>query len=357
MKQVKFHWALPIEAVKSSESQKDTSGQVDIHRLCKFVETADRTRISHLLTPFGFHMPDPVPLLGMLSSCSSRVGFLLAYRTGSISPVLFTQQCNTLSQILGPRLALNFVAGISPAEQAQYGDFLAHDDRYARAEEFIRICKNLWNSNEGFDFQGRHYQLKNAKLQTNWVRPGERPRIYISGNSEQAQNLARNVADCWLRYGDTPDKLESEMPMDIRSGKNIQSGLRISVIARKTTEEAHLAAEGVIKGADPNWKAFVQKFVQECDSKAVQNTYRLSQLASDKWLNETLWTGAIPYRGGPALAIVGNYSQVAHTLRSFCDIGLREFILSGWPTQEEIIRFDQEVLPIFYEGEEHVQTA
>ena len=63
---------------------------------------------------------------------------------GLIQPAPFVQQINTLSGLIGGRVALNIVAGSSTAEQRGYGDFLEHDDRYARAEEFLHVCKSFW---------------------------------------------------------------------------------------------------------------------------------------------------------------------------------------------------------------------
>ena len=38
------------------------------------------------------------------------------------------------------------IAGSSTQEQHGYGDFLAHDERYARAEEFLRVCNAFWRA-------------------------------------------------------------------------------------------------------------------------------------------------------------------------------------------------------------------
>ena len=95
--QPRVHWALPVDAKSNGkEAQADHSGQVDLDKLVRFVRQADESPIESLLTPFGFHMPDPFPLLGMLSQVSRRVKYLLAYRPGLMSPTLFVQQVNTL---------------------------------------------------------------------------------------------------------------------------------------------------------------------------------------------------------------------------------------------------------------------
>ena len=43
--------------------------------------------------------------------------------------------------LTGGRVSLNIVAGHSPDEQRYYGDFLTHDERYERTDEFLTICR------------------------------------------------------------------------------------------------------------------------------------------------------------------------------------------------------------------------
>ncbi|MGL4884519.1 MAG: LLM class flavin-dependent oxidoreductase, partial [Waterburya sp.] len=190
---LKFHWALPIEAAKKNEAQMDRSGKIDFETLLEFVSCADQLQIESLLTPFGFHMPDPIPLLGRLSAYTERIGFMLAYRSGLMSPTLFVQQVNTLSHLLNGRISLNTICGFSPVEQAYYGDFLSHDERFERAAEYLEICSALWRVTSPFNYKGKYYQLKDAQLNTKFMALHPelfQPKIYLSGNSKIANHTA-----------------------------------------------------------------------------------------------------------------------------------------------------------------------
>ena len=57
---------------------------------------------------------------------------------------MLVQQINTLSVLTRGRVSLNIVAGHTPHEQRYYGDFLAHDERYERTDEFLTICRRFW---------------------------------------------------------------------------------------------------------------------------------------------------------------------------------------------------------------------
>jgi alkanesulfonate monooxygenase len=270
----------------------------------------------------------------------------LAYRSGLLSPTLFVQQVNTLSVLLEGRICLNMIAGFSPEEQAYYGDYLNHDERYERANEFLTVCQGLWEKPKGADFSGKYFKIVNGQLNTPFYNPmtGEgRPEIYLSGNSQVAQGTAIALSDCYLRYGDTPEKIAPKIVAILAAGKRV--GLRLSLVARATREEAVAHAQGLVKDYDPNWKEFIKGFVQRSDSVAVKSTYKLHEDRPSGWLNEYLWTGAVPFRGGPAVAMVGSYDEVATAILEFKAIGVGEMILSGWPTKEELMIFDRKVLP------------
>ena len=63
-----------------------------------------------------------------------------------MQPTTFVQQMNTVSALVQGRVSFNIVAGSSSEEQRGYGDYLSHDERYARAEEFLAVCNAFWRA-------------------------------------------------------------------------------------------------------------------------------------------------------------------------------------------------------------------
>ena len=51
-------------------------------------------------------------------------------------------------------------------------------------------------------------------------------------------------------------------------------------------------------------------------------------------------------RSGAAAMLVGTPEMVAKALREYVDLGVRNFILSGWPHLEEAEIFGREVMPL-----------
>src|SRR5256885_331016 len=76
-----------------------------------------------------------------LAADTTHLRFIVAFRPGFILPTLAAQQTGTLQRISGGRALINIVVGGDAAEQRSYGDFLEHDARYDRADEFMTIAR------------------------------------------------------------------------------------------------------------------------------------------------------------------------------------------------------------------------
>jgi len=66
---------------------------------------------------------------------------------------------------------------------------------------------------------------------------------------------------------------------------------------------------------------------------------------TDGFVEDHLWTGIGRARSGCGAAIVGDPNQVLDKLRRYMDMGIRSFILSGYPHLEECDLFAKYVLP------------
>ena len=272
--------------------------------------------------------------------------FIAAYRTGLIQPTTFVQQVNTLSALLGGRIAINIVAGSSTEEQRGYGDFLDHDARYARAEEFLTICYSLWRNDSEVSFRGKYFHVEGGKLHTPYIAADRsEPEIFVSGHSEQAERLARSKGSCWLRLVDTPEKLS---PLVARTREcGVEVCLRLCVVCRPTREEAIQAAEALVPGAE------IGRQERAILTKADSQTLKDALAAADKigWLNRYVWAGLVPYYGSSAITLVGSPRELADAFLDYKHIGVTQFIISGWPKLDEMVTFGREVLPLIRDAE------
>ncbi len=351
---LRFHWRLPQGgerpgASRALQASLAETGLPDLKPQIEFCQQAEESGIDSLLVDFGWSKPDPILLSAAIGMATTKIKLIVAYRSGLLCPTTFVQQLNTLSQLIQGRFSLNIVAGHSPEEQGYYGDFLAHDQRYDRTEEFLAVCNLFWQSKDEVNFNGRYYQVAKGKLNTPFCSEDrDFPEIYVAGNSASAERVAISQGTCWMRFPEAPADLEKKIQPALESGKEV--GLRLSMIARPTREEAIEAANILVKGADPSFddRAKEKEFAKRSDALSVQSLHRDTD---SEWQTQCLWTGAVRTHGMAAVALVGAPEEIASAILDYKKIGISQFIISGWPKLDSMLFFSREILPLIQERE------
>jgi alkanesulfonate monooxygenase len=356
---LRFHWMFPKGGEVAMKTAQETSrvlttmsvspaARPDMAGWVRFAHAAEEAGIESVLLSFSRYEPDTLLAACAVGRATRKLKFIAAYRTGLMQPTTFVQQINTLSALIDGRIALNIVAGSSPAEQRGYGDFLDHDERYARAEEFLSICHAFWQNDDEVNFNGRYCRVSGGNLHTRFLAPDRNaPEIYVSGHSEQAQQLALTQGSCWVRLIDTPEKLN---PLVTRfRERGVEVCLRLCVVCRSTRQEALAAAQELLPAED------IGSQERGIVSKSDSQTLRQALAAADDvgWLSDYLWAGLVPYYGPSSLTLVGTPDQIAKTLLEYEKIGVTQFIISGWPKLDEMVIFGREVLPRIGNAERH----
>ncbi len=216
-----------------------------------------------------------------------------------------------------------------------------HDERYARAEEFLAVCHAFWAANGEVNFAGKYCRIEKGKIFTPFQSPDRNePEIYVSGHSEQAQHLAMAQASCYLRLIDTPEKLR---PIVKRFRENgVEVCLRLCVICRPTMEEALGAVHAMLPPEE------IEKQERRILSSSDSQTLRDALSAADNvgWMNRNLYAGLVPFYGSSAITLVGTPQDLAQAFMEYKEIGVTQFIIAGWPKLDEMMIFGREVLPL-----------
>jgi alkanesulfonate monooxygenase len=284
-------------------------------------------------------------LASALAMQTTRCTFMVACRPGAYSPTTFVQQVNTLSAIANGRISINIVAGHTPAEQRGYGDFLSHDQRYQRTGEFLTVCHALWRGDGPVTFEGEFYQVENARLNTPFVSPDRAaPEVYLGGASPPAIEQAARHASCLLTVPLPPEELAARARPVLEAGREV--GLLVSILARPTRQEALASAYGMLESIGARARITHEEFSRRSDSVAFTSTIARAQTAASDWLTPVLWTGAVPYLGAPAIALVGSYQEISEAIADYERVGVTQFLFMGWPDVEEMTHFSTGVLPL-----------
>ena len=312
--------------------------QPDLVGWTHFARHAEDAGIDSVLISFSRYEPDPFLVACALGQAVEKLKFIIAYRSGLMQPTTFVQQMNTVSALVQGRVSFNIVAGSSSEEQRGYGDFLSHDERYARAEEFLAVCNAFWRADGEVNFEGKYYRVEQAKLATPFVAPDcSAPEIYVSGHSQQSEQLAASQGSCWLRVAEHPEKLKPIVGRARERGLAVC--LRSCVLCRPTRDEALDALETLLP-EDANESTTRLKD----DSQMYREG---GEIKSDAyWPTPWLWTGLVPHYGPVWTTMVGTPADLAAAFLQYKEIGVNEFILSGWPEVETVDLFGREVLPL-----------
>jgi len=91
---------------------------------------------------------EPLTLIGALAVSTRRIGFISTASTSFNYPYQLARKLASLDHLTGGRMGWNIVTSGMPAEALNFGltEHLEHELRYERAEEFLEVCKGLWDS-------------------------------------------------------------------------------------------------------------------------------------------------------------------------------------------------------------------
>jgi FMN-dependent oxidoreductase (nitrilotriacetate monooxygenase family) len=88
------------------------------------------------------------PLMTAMSRVTRHLGFGVTYSTSFMHPYYLARLLNSLDQVTGGRIAFNVITSTRRSDFENYGfdEIMNHDARYDRMEEFIDVCRALWDS-------------------------------------------------------------------------------------------------------------------------------------------------------------------------------------------------------------------
>jgi alkanesulfonate monooxygenase len=352
-----FHWFLPTQGdgrrlIEATRRPGVAGGPraASLGYLTQVALAAEELGFEGALTPTGLWCEDAWVTTAMLSQRTERLKFMIAFRPGLVSPTLAAQMASTFQRQSGGRLLLNVVTGGDSAEQRALGDHLAKDARYERTAEFLSIVRELWRGAE-VDLDGKRLSVSGAQLEQ---LPTPAPPIYFGGSSPAALDVAARYVEVYLSWGEPPsllrEKLHAVAAMASEQGRLLRLGIRLHVVSRDSATEAWREAERLLDGIPAETIEVVQQRLRRSESEGQRRMLSLHNGSASKLeVAPNLWAGVGLARGGAGTALVGSHEEVADRIQEYADLGISEFVLSGYPHLEEAYWFAEGVLPVLRE--------
>lgn len=317
----------------------------DWHNTSSILLAADRLGYRNILCPSSYQVgQDTLTFASAVAPLTQQINLLTAIRCGEVHPPMLARALATLDHILQGRLTINIISSNMPGEE------LDSAARYQRSREVIEILKQCWTQDH-IDFKGDFYNIRLSS--TDPVKPYQQnggPLLYFGGYSPPGVDLCAEHCDVYLMWPEKEENIRQLMKnMSAKAatyGRTVDFGLRVHLIVRETETEARAAAKKLMKFVDDERGEEIRLRAQDGKSYGVsRQTAQRAQADQDGFVEDHLWTGIGRARSGCGAAIVGDPDQVLAKLQRYMDMGIRAFILSGYPHLDEAKLFAKYVLP------------
>jgi FMN-dependent oxidoreductase (nitrilotriacetate monooxygenase family) len=101
---------------------------------------------------WGMNWPrqDLNPIMVAMSRVTRHIGYGLTYSSTFMHPYYTARLMNSLDHVTNGRIAMNLVTSTRKSDAANFGfdELMEHGARYDRMEEFVDVCRLLWDSAE-----------------------------------------------------------------------------------------------------------------------------------------------------------------------------------------------------------------
>lgn len=345
-----------ISARKLSEIHPAKTPVVDPGYIRQFAQAHEQAGFDRILVPYHSVDADTILIGSYAAAATERIGLMLAHRPGVVAPTLAARSFATLDQLTGGRVAVHVISGGDDAEQQREGDFLSHDERYARTDEYVGLLRQIWTSDRPIDHEGTYYRLKGAFGE---VKPVQIPHVpvYFGGSSDAAIEVAGKHADIYALWGETHAQVRETIARvrdsatsHGRNPQSIQFSLSFRPILADTEDEAWQRAHSIV---DTIQRVRGQAALGPSNGSPanVGSQRLLAAAAQGDVVDKRLFTAIARLTGarGNTTALVGTPAQVADALLDYYDLGVTTFLIRGFDPLEDAVDYGRELIPLVRE--------
>jgi alkanesulfonate monooxygenase len=275
---------------------------------------------------------------------TERLKFLVAHRPGFVEPTLAARTVATFDALTEGRLWLHVITGGHDAEQRRDGDWLGHDERYARTDEYLEVMRRVWTEDRPFDHAGVYYRYAKAYSEVRCLQQPHVP-IWFGGVSEPALAVGARHCDTYALFGEPRGAIAALIDRISAAARQHGRRPRFNVSFRPIVADTEDAA----------W-AQARRILAEVErqsggkriSPEAENARRLVGLREQGDVHdERLWVPIASATGGSGntTALVGTPAQVAEAIARYYDLGVSGVLLRGFDPVADTERFGRELIP------------
>ncbi len=308
------------------------------------VKEAEAQGFRNILCPSSYQVgQDTLSFVAGCAPITEKINMLAAVRCGEMQPIMLARTIATLDHMLEGRLTVNIISSDFPGEKED------SKLRYQRSREVVEILKQAWTQGE-INYKGEVYNFEGLTTDPAVPYQTNGPLLYFGGYSPDALELCGQHCDVYLMWPEPKDALAQRMK-DVnavaeRYGRTLDYGLRVHVIVRDTEAEAREYAQHIVSKLDEEQGKTIRERALDATSLGVSHQAKNRELADmEGFVEPHLWTGVGRARSGCGAALVGSTDQVLSELEQYQKMGIRAFILSGYPHLDECRHFGSRVLP------------
>jgi len=337
-----------IQSQKVSETIPAQGPAIDRDYVRAFAQAHEQAGFDRVLVPHHSTGPSATLTIAYAAAHTERIHYMLAHRPGFTVPTLAARQIASLDQFSGGRLGVHFISGGSDSEQRRDGDYLDHDQRYERTDEYLTLLRRLWTSDTPFDHEGKHYRFEAGFSE---VKPVQQPHVpvYFGGASDAAIPVAGKHADVYALWGESLDQVR-EITTRVRNeaalhGRSVRFSVSFRPILGATEGAAWDRAENILAETR---RLRVQAGYSRGGPQQSEGARRLLAAAEKGTrLDKRLWTAIAQETGARSnsTALVGTPEQVAEALLDYHDLGVTTFLIRGFDPLADALDYGRELIP------------
>jgi FMNH2-dependent dimethyl sulfone monooxygenase len=273
-----------------------------------------------------------------LMAATERIQVFATMHVPLAHPVMVAKMAATADHVSGGRFGLNIVAGWHTEELRMFG--LAqrdHDERYAVADEWAQVLKQLWTTDGEADFHGRYFDVPAGVSEPKPVQKPH-PVVMNAGTSPAGRAFAARHSDL-IFAGLTRLETAAQQIAEIKALAR-EAGREIRVFGR-----GHIVCDETDAAAEARFDTIHRR---RADIAGARNVVRINVPNSQSADWETLEMRRIVegmVAGFWALPLVGTPDRICQTILDLHAAGIDGLALS-WPNFDEgLQQLEDAILP------------